>query len=329
MSATAARSKAERLAVAGAIAPVVRQNAEKLARRRVRLWNQQTGEDGAFVSGLEAQKGIQATAEIEFDVQPQVRPKEVICTKCGRLFRASVSKNGYVQKTCLGCRRPQETCANPSCSARPPRCAFLPSQLTQRGHEPWRCRACSGYMKVNGFERPAERVDRACQKACAGVGPTFEPCKKRPHASALKKSAIESRKGEPWRCRECARTRRHIILNDQLSLRQKRCAGWRETEGNCLAEPKNPAKEFSRSRMQRRGGEPWRCQSCALRMMLDLRPDVKRSNGDRLRRLRSAPGWAEVESKRNEMALVAIKRQTTEQGSKSAAKAGGTRRAAP
>src|SRR5690348_3965150 len=113
-------NKAERLAVAGALAPNLRANSDRLSRRVVHTWNQQTGEVTRHLTGVEAVEGILRTAEIEFDVRDGARPKNVVCEFCGRVVRVAKSRS-IVPLACLpedgGCHR-QQTCAKAGCSRR-------------------------------------------------------------------------------------------------------------------------------------------------------------------------------------------------------------------
>lgn len=99
-------NKAERLAVAGAVAPYVREAAERTSQRRVALYNQHSPgqETTRYASLLDVQKGVLERAKIEIEVQPDVkRPKRTICTKCGKLAKPAY-KVGRVPKLCDACR---------------------------------------------------------------------------------------------------------------------------------------------------------------------------------------------------------------------------------
>lgn len=94
------RSKVERLAVACALVPGVRAGAEAASRRLIH----RVGNDGktvGYIDGLSYQKAILARAQIEFDVQLDVRPKKVMCTQCGRPIEVAVS--GVPRKKCDDC----------------------------------------------------------------------------------------------------------------------------------------------------------------------------------------------------------------------------------
>lgn len=81
-------SKAERLAIGGAVAPVVRRRAD--APRKVTL----VGKDGkptGVTTDVEVAKSLLARSEIEFSVQPGKRPEFVKCETRGRPVKVDAS----------------------------------------------------------------------------------------------------------------------------------------------------------------------------------------------------------------------------------------------
>lgn len=92
---TAPLSKADRLAIGGTVAPVVRRQAEK--PRVVTV----VGKDGQPVrqtTHVEVAKSVLARAEIEFSVQPGKRPEFIVCEVCGRPVK--VPQKGRVPVRC-------------------------------------------------------------------------------------------------------------------------------------------------------------------------------------------------------------------------------------
>lgn len=88
-------SKAERLAIGGEVAPVLRRRAG--APRKVTL----VGKDGqptGTTTDIEVAKSLLARSEIEFSVQEGKRPAFVNCKTCGRPVK--VPKCGGLPKTC-------------------------------------------------------------------------------------------------------------------------------------------------------------------------------------------------------------------------------------
>lgn len=97
-------SKAERLAIAAAVAPELRrQHAEGRRLRPVKL----VDEDGNVVrvaTLAEVQDGIMKRAGVEFEVAEGARPKRVACRACRSFFDASQRKTGSVPVVCSECR---------------------------------------------------------------------------------------------------------------------------------------------------------------------------------------------------------------------------------
>lgn len=89
-------NKAERLAVAAAVAPVLRSSDAK--KRRVTLYNQETGSITGYTTLDKAQEGILATAKIELAVQDDVRPKKNFCALCGKVM--PVQTTGKIRQFC-------------------------------------------------------------------------------------------------------------------------------------------------------------------------------------------------------------------------------------
>ena len=94
-------NKAERLALAGAVAPVLRDGAAKAKARRVKI----VGKDGKVVrvgTLAEVQEGLLAAKKIELEVEDGVRPKEILCA-CGAVRK--VPKKGVLPKQCRKCQK--------------------------------------------------------------------------------------------------------------------------------------------------------------------------------------------------------------------------------
>ncbi len=101
---TQAWNKAERLQVAGLVAPRLRDQDDRTKSRRVAKVDA-AGNVVGYVSLADVQKGLLRKQEIEFDVADGVRPKERLCRLCGRPFRVPLIK-GRVPTVCLICRDP-------------------------------------------------------------------------------------------------------------------------------------------------------------------------------------------------------------------------------
>jgi hypothetical protein len=86
-------SKAERLALGGAVAPIVR----TARARRITLVNKE-GKPAGTTTSIEVAKSLLARCEIEFSVQPGKRPEFVTCKRCGRPVKAG--DNGRIVTRC-------------------------------------------------------------------------------------------------------------------------------------------------------------------------------------------------------------------------------------
>lgn len=79
------RSKAEKLHASGVLAPRLRQQADKLSRRRVAVFSQETGEVVRYVSAAEAIEGVVARQLAEFEVHEGEKPDHAVCEDCGKI----------------------------------------------------------------------------------------------------------------------------------------------------------------------------------------------------------------------------------------------------
>ncbi len=177
-------NKAQRLVVAGAVAPVIRRDADRLRRRVVNVFNQQTGETVAQVDGVVAVRGILATANIEFEVQPDVRPKEIICEECGRVFQNY--RHGLNARHCVACRT--QDCAG--CGK--PLSKFCPSGrckpcLDESRTKPrLRCVDCEAELSMNCHRK---------RRTARGLPARCKPCASRASAQARAES-LKARLGQ-------------------------------------------------------------------------------------------------------------------------------------
>lgn len=156
-------NKAKRLAIAGVVAPFLREGADKALKRRVARVDAE-GRVVGYTTLAEVQKALLERATIELAVQPNTPPRETICRVCGRLFSLPAWKR-RPPKECDACNprvlrevtknkkasrrsRKQETCPGWDetagvCTAHPPSTAFRPAFVKKRQGRPWMCRACA------------------------------------------------------------------------------------------------------------------------------------------------------------------------------------------
>ncbi len=94
-------NKAERLALAGSIAPALREKAARTRERRVAIVDKEGN-----VTGYRALAAVQAEllarARVEIAVDDGVRPGRVLCEECGGLVKIGVT--GVVPRRCRQCQ---------------------------------------------------------------------------------------------------------------------------------------------------------------------------------------------------------------------------------
>lgn len=100
-------SKAERLAIGGAVAPALRRRAG--APRKVTLVDKD-GKPTGTTTDIEVAKSLLARSEIEFSVQEGKRPEFVNCERCRRPVRVpargGIPKRCHAKNKCDTCGRP-------------------------------------------------------------------------------------------------------------------------------------------------------------------------------------------------------------------------------
>lgn len=130
-------NKAERLAVAGHVAPRLRDQAERAAKRRVAL----TDKDGnvvRYTTLAEVQASLLLQKKIELEVIEGKRQAEYICEECGTLVRRPNPK-ATGGKRCDACSF--LSCAD--CGKKLPRCYSAPSFVKKRKGRPPYCGECA------------------------------------------------------------------------------------------------------------------------------------------------------------------------------------------
>jgi hypothetical protein len=141
-------TRAERLEVSAALAPLVRE----LPRRKVKVYKRETGEVSAEIELRDAIAGIAKGVALEFETRIGVRPLKSKCKACGRIF--TVPKRGWIPSVCTRCRdRSQLVCAGVLArpcprSAPVPLAAFGANRVISRRGCPWVCRFCAARARV-------------------------------------------------------------------------------------------------------------------------------------------------------------------------------------
>lgn len=145
MSVAPKMNKAERLAVAGAVAPTLRAQSERTRQRVVKVYDQATGEVVRHATLADVQRGILETAKIELAVGEGARPTHVPCEFCGRMVAAGKRST---PKSCRGGCDRQQTCVGwgdteGRCNSVPGRSAFTPQAVRSRHGQEWMCQKCA------------------------------------------------------------------------------------------------------------------------------------------------------------------------------------------
>lgn len=174
--------KAERLAIAGAVAPVLRSQSEAAAKRLVKVYNQVADPEAKTVVRVvtlaDVQEGVLRRAGIELDVQAGFVPADFVCKRCGDTNRTppGLKKAPEMCKQCADDVRPLEfTCK--VCKL------VFPAPVQLKGLLPACCEGCR-------------------QTHCAGFD-GHECEEKPPSRKVFQAWAIQVRKGRPWQCRWC------------------------------------------------------------------------------------------------------------------------------
>lgn len=125
--------KIDRLNVAGAVAPMLRQRAG--AGRKITVVDKD-GRPVRVTDDVEVAKSLLARADVEFDVQPNKSHPLRKCKECDLPF-VFVGKKGGARRLCEKCRNARVTCRE--CGGPVPRAAGI--HAIRAGHLP-RCRRC-------------------------------------------------------------------------------------------------------------------------------------------------------------------------------------------
>lgn len=210
MIASAKMTKVERLALAGAVAPALRGAAGVTASRRVTL----VGPDGnvvGYTTLLEVQKALLARHALEIEVQPDERPREIICERCGlpTKVRCLNAKRTTRCESCTFLR-----CAD--CEVDLPRNYSAPSMMARiKSGAPLRCRECAKQARARVRQPLPECAD--CKKTLSRTAEWQHRVRYKrtgPLRCAVCELAARPRKPTPTcaRCSKelpgCARTRR-------------------------------------------------------------------------------------------------------------------------
>jgi len=154
----AGMTKAQRLELAAAEAPILRNASEKTLARRVALVDKD-GKVTGYTSGREVLKGLAKIQDLEHVVEDGVRPKTVVCTRCGKTVK--VAPRNAIPKVCVrGCNL---ECATPGCKGT--LTVATARRVALKGHDSM-CHSCAcrrGQMRLP----PETRSDRSRRAAAS------------------------------------------------------------------------------------------------------------------------------------------------------------------
>lgn len=142
-------NKSQTLALAGAIAPTVREQHAAASERRVALVDAE-GNVVGYTTLAEVKRQILARAKIEFSVM-NGRPKKAFCEACGAVIQ--VKRVGAAPTQCRKCRR----------------AVCVDCGVDRKQYGKLRCAACWAKARAaptcrRGHSRPAGKACRECQK---------------------------------------------------------------------------------------------------------------------------------------------------------------------
>lgn len=149
-------NKAQRLAIAGTVAPFVRESAEVASVRRVARVDA-NGIVVGYTTLAEVQKSLLRRHEIEIATQPGVRPKQTICVGCGVPTR--LARVGSRRRYCDSCQRPKCSDCGKQLDAAVGRRRCMDCHLARKS------RSCKrGHEFTEANTRTDKRGRRACKR---------------------------------------------------------------------------------------------------------------------------------------------------------------------
>jgi hypothetical protein len=267
-------NKAERLAVASAVAPLLRSQGERaLARRVARV--DKDGKVVGYTTLAEVQKSLLRRREIELETVKGVRPKAVICENCGKDVPVK-RKGGRLPTMCEtkgGCFR-QKQCARPKCRNKPTKSAFVPHCVRARNGEPWVCQSCRASETMAEMRRDPEIRERNLA--------AVRENNKRPEVLAKRAAVLRERNTDPSFREKVSKGKRKRYRRDPaLKVRNK------ETCAKMRASKKPVQLKATCRRGHPMAGENLRvgpdgarrCRACASMHMANFKAKASESNG--------------------------------------------------
>lgn len=191
-------SRAQRLAIAGVVAPHLREQIASGGSRRVARVDA-TGNVVGYTTLAEIQKSLLALERIEIDVLPGVRPKRRLCELCEKPFAVPV-RSGPPATLCRKCSQPKcLDCPKRVDRVEVQRCKRCAARHTNAGRKKSRpCKDC-------GVELP--RTSRAARGGgrCAKCHLASRKTATCPNGHAFTVSNTALKTNGARRCKQCAR----------------------------------------------------------------------------------------------------------------------------
>lgn len=158
-------SEAERLAIAGAVAPILRSIPDRVTKRRVKVYSRETGETLREAEYGEALRGLAEAYALEHAIDEAQAHESAkrgvrrsLCQQCGLEFE--YPNDGGVRAACGKCKT--LPCAG-GCGRTPPKSALEGTKIRRRRGRPWVCKSCAGDVRRSKPKRaPKQRVDPIC-----------------------------------------------------------------------------------------------------------------------------------------------------------------------
>lgn len=269
--------KAERLALAGAIAPVLRASAKKA--RRIAVVDKDGNVTGYRTLG-EVQEALLAAKKIELEVEESVRPPDRLCESCGLYFRIPM-KVGGIPRFCSKCTRSGQMgghCAEAGCNnliqkrAKICRvCFFAKAAQKRKKCETSDCpelvgersRHCSRCAKNRKETNPANSYC-ACGSRKNKTSSQCKTCCEKATRKTCVTCGVRAT-GSSGKCRACWLAGVKVEGSKSQSLGKRK--GYESTCVSC-----NSA--CLQSRKAKRNGSPPRCRACFLSAARLGRPEV-------------------------------------------------------
>jgi len=196
MSAAENWNKAQRLAVAAAVAPGLRSVSEKTASRRVAKVDKD-GNIVGYTTLAEVQKALLEKQRIEFDVVEGVRPKEVVCQACGRIRKVD---RGPIPAVCrFGC---DTRCSTVGCEGRISATTAVRRALERK---PRVCKQCAlrALHAAAAAMTPEQKAEQGRRGRAAMMALTPE---ERAEIYSARERRTPEQKAESYRAREAKKT---------------------------------------------------------------------------------------------------------------------------